>query len=91
VINLRCNRRPCRACIAILDLEELVDLTQAEFSELKMIAIQELAMGSNSKLNSSSTPARGVRSAAMGRPTPIGLSSELGGHARPIRGRGDPR
>jgi monoamine oxidase len=27
------------------------DLTQAEFSELKMIAIQELAMGSNSKLN----------------------------------------
>jgi Monoamine oxidase len=51
VINLRCNRRPCRACIAILDPEELVDLTQAEFSELKMIAIQELAMGSNSKLN----------------------------------------
>jgi monoamine oxidase len=32
-------------------LKNSVDLTQAEFSELKMIAIQELAMGSNSKLN----------------------------------------
>ena len=32
-------------------LKDSVDLTQAEFSELKMIAIQELAMGSNSKLN----------------------------------------
>jgi len=32
-------------------LKNSVDLKQAEFSELKMIAIQELAMGSNSKLN----------------------------------------
>ena len=32
-------------------LKNSVDLTQADFSELKMIAIQELAMGSNSKLN----------------------------------------
>jgi monoamine oxidase len=32
-------------------LKDSVDLTQAGFSELKMIAIQELAMGSNSKLN----------------------------------------
>jgi monoamine oxidase len=32
-------------------LKNSVDLTQAGFSELKMIAIQELAMGSNSKLN----------------------------------------
>jgi monoamine oxidase len=32
-------------------LKDSVDLTQAEFSELKMIAIQELAMGSNSKLH----------------------------------------
>jgi monoamine oxidase len=32
-------------------LKNSVDLTEAEFSELKMIAIQELAMGSNSKLN----------------------------------------
>jgi monoamine oxidase len=32
-------------------LKNSVDLTQAEFSELNMIAIQELAMGSNSKLN----------------------------------------
>src|SRR4029434_4831492 len=32
-------------------LKHSVDLTEAEFSELKMIAIQELAMGSNSKLN----------------------------------------
>ena len=32
-------------------LKNSVDLTQAGFSELKMIAIQELAIGSNSKLN----------------------------------------
>ena len=32
-------------------LKNSVDLTQAAFSELKMIAIQELAMGSNSKLH----------------------------------------
>ena len=32
-------------------LKNSVDLTQAGFSELKTIAIQELAMGSNSKLN----------------------------------------
>jgi monoamine oxidase len=32
-------------------LKNSVDLTEAGFSELKMIAIQELAMGSNSKLN----------------------------------------
>src|SRR6476620_8170810 len=32
-------------------LKNSVDLTQAGFSQLKMIAIQELAMGSNSKLN----------------------------------------
>ena len=32
-------------------LKDSVDLTEAGFSELKMIAIQELAMGSNSKLN----------------------------------------
>jgi monoamine oxidase len=32
-------------------LKNSVDLTAAGFSELKMIAIQELAMGSNSKLN----------------------------------------
>ena len=32
-------------------LKDSVDLTEAEFSELKMIAIEELAMGSNSKLN----------------------------------------
>jgi monoamine oxidase len=32
-------------------LNNSVDLTEAGFSELKMIAIQELAMGSNSKLN----------------------------------------
>jgi monoamine oxidase len=32
-------------------LKDSVDLTQAGFSDLKMIAIQELAMGSNSKLN----------------------------------------
>jgi monoamine oxidase len=32
-------------------LKDSVDLTQAGFSELKMIAIQELAMGSNSKLH----------------------------------------
>jgi monoamine oxidase len=32
-------------------LKNSVDLTQAGFSELKMMAIQELAMGSNSKLN----------------------------------------
>jgi monoamine oxidase len=32
-------------------LKDSVDLTQAEFSELKMIAIEELTMGSNSKLN----------------------------------------
>ena len=32
-------------------LKNSVDLTQAGFSQLKMMAIQELAMGSNSKLN----------------------------------------
>jgi monoamine oxidase len=32
-------------------LKNSVDLTQAGFSELKMISIQELAMGSNSKLH----------------------------------------
>lgn len=32
-------------------LKDSVDLTEAGFSELKMIAIQELAMGSNSKLS----------------------------------------
>jgi monoamine oxidase len=32
-------------------LKDSVDLTEAGFSKLKMIAIQELAMGSNSKLN----------------------------------------
>ena len=32
-------------------LKNSVDLTEAGFSELKMIAIQELAMGSNSKLH----------------------------------------
>src|SRR4029434_2770770 len=32
-------------------LKNSVDLTQAGFSELKMIAIQELVIGSNSKLN----------------------------------------
>jgi monoamine oxidase len=32
-------------------LKNSVDLTQAGFSQLKMIAIQELGMGSNSKLN----------------------------------------
>ena len=32
-------------------LKNSVDLTEAGFSELKMIAIQELTMGSNSKLN----------------------------------------
>ena len=32
-------------------LKNSVDLTEAGFNELKMIAIQELAMGSNSKLN----------------------------------------
>jgi len=32
-------------------LKDSVDLTEAGFSDLKMIAIQELAMGSNSKLN----------------------------------------
>src|SRR4029077_2062087 len=32
-------------------LKNSVDLTQAGFSQLKMIAIEELAMGSNSKLN----------------------------------------
>ena len=32
-------------------LKNSVDLTEAGFSEVKMIAIQELAMGSNSKLN----------------------------------------
>src|ERR1043166_2128214 len=40
-------------------LKNSVELTQAGFSELKMIAIQELAMGSNSKITSNSTPGRG--------------------------------
>jgi monoamine oxidase len=59
-------------------LKNSVDLTDAGFSELKMIAIQELAMGSNSSYTCNSTPAPGLRSAAMGRLTPIAVIKRLG-------------
>ena len=59
-------------------LKNSVDLTQAGFSELKMIAIQELAMGSNSKLHLQFNARPGLRSAATGRLTPIAVIKRAG-------------
>ena len=59
-------------------LKNSVDLTEAGFSEIKMIAIQELAMGSNSKLHLQFNSRFGLRYAAMGRLTPIVVIKRLG-------------
>ena len=59
-------------------LKNSVDLTEAGFSELKMIAIQEPAMGSNSKLHLQFNSRFGLRYAAMGRLTPIVVIKRLG-------------
>jgi monoamine oxidase len=68
--------------LPFLILKDSVDLTQAEFSELKMIAIQELAMGSNSKLNLQFDSRPWVALRCNGETySRSRLSSELGGHA----------
>ena len=68
-------------------LKNSVDLTEAGFNELKMIAIQELAMGSNSKLNVQfdSRP-MGCASLQRGRLTPIAVIKRPGTSRAPSPG-----